>query len=126
MLPVLAKPSFLKIVHVLVIVPLLLSPILAVEFPRILAYTPLISIVFGAVFFLQGKDRPGVWPVYLMIAGLPLFFLWGVFNAFYVEEALERWIKLVMVFPAGALFLYILKAQAARVSRKFIDFLVIF
>ena len=99
-----------KLWNIAVLGPLLFVPILAVEFPRILAYLPILPTLIGGFIVFKTKQKitfPKT-PLLLMI----LFFGYAVFQsimfAVYGDESLERLIKLLPIFLVGYLFLCVL------------------
>ncbi len=115
-----------KLWNIAVLGPLLFVPILAVEFPRILAYLPILPTLIGGFIVFKTKQKitfPKT-PLLLMI----LFFGYAVFQsimfAVYGDESLERLIKLLPIFLVGYLFLCVLYAGSHFTSKHFLKYLL--
>lgn len=100
-----------KLWNILVLGPLLLVPILAVEFPRVVAFMPVVSLITGGVLLKLSKTQFNVPRSALIIVPLILAFLWLSAIAIAPSEvAVERVSKLSLVAVVGTLFLSVLYA----------------
>lgn len=103
-----------------VVGPLLLAPVLAVEFPRILAYLPIASGVIGALVLWFGFRQRPVFSKELkvilggMIALVTVSLLWTVNQ----EVAAERVQKLVVILPLYGLLIGVLAAGVVQIPFK--------
>ena len=116
-----------KIFNILTLGPIILAPFLAVQFPRALAYLPIISAVFGGLYLYFGlHQRPSIpKPVIIFFGGLislaGLSLTWATF----FDDASERVIKLASLLPFYALFLGVCYAGRSYFTPKFTLYLLI-
>ncbi len=111
--------QYSKLWSVLVLGPLLLAPILAVEFPRVLAYLPLASLVFGGVILWRAKIAFTVPKrATSILIGAIVFLALSAFVISPSEDAMERFERLLMLLGLGSLFLWVLFLGRRFTSKK--------
>lgn len=118
--------QYSKLWSVLVLGPLLLAPVLAVEFPRVLAYLPLASLVFGSAILWRTKTAFTVPKRATAILISVVAFL--ALSAFVIspsEDAMERFEKLLMLLVLGSLFLWVLFLGRGFTSKKVTRWLMV-
>ena len=101
-----------KIILLGMVLPLCVAPLLAVEFPRVLAFLPLITLLFALPAFLKARVKPLLSfkkPIVFLTVCLVLMFLHSFFLAQYQDDAYERLTKLFIIVTCGILFLTSLK-----------------
>ncbi len=101
-----------KIILLGMVLPLCFAPLLAVEFPRVLAFLPLITLLFALPAFLKTRAEPlrsFTKPAVFFAICLVLMFLHSFCLAQYHDDAYERLTKLSIIVTCGILFLASLK-----------------
>ena len=116
-----------KVFNVLTLGPIIAAPFLAVEFPRILAYLPIMSAIFGGLFLYFGLHiKPQIpKPVLVFFGGLLAFSALSLFWAQFYEDSLDRFIKIAVLLPFYALFLGVLKSGRPYFTKNMIFYLLI-
>lgn len=99
--------------------PILLTPILAVEFPRVLAYLPLLSLLSGSIILWRAKVRVEIpkkaFLILFVLLGLGALSTFGINPS---EDATERFSKLVLFSLLGSVFLIVMLAGRRFVTPK--------
>lgn len=115
-----------KLWNIFVLGPLLLAPILAVEFPRILAYLPILPTLVGGFIVYKTKRQITFPKTSIILMGV--FFLYAALHSFFIsvysEESIERLIKLATIIPVGFLFLCVMQAGSGLTSKNFLKYLL--
>ncbi|MEM9469347.1 MAG: O-antigen ligase family protein [Pseudomonadota bacterium] len=111
---------------ILVLGPLLLTPLIAVEFPRALAYIPLICLIPAFVILKQSRVKISFSKksVFFLVGFLVL--IWGnTIVTGMAEDAVERALKLTPIAVLGSVFLFLLSAGKRFQSDIFFKYLLI-
>lgn len=115
-----------KLWSIFVLGPLVLAPVLAVEFPRILAYLPLLPMIFGAFIILRENLAITIPKKPLIVLIMFLGFL--SLNTFVIapsEDALDRFKNLLMIFGFGSAFLLVLYFGRELSNKNLIKWLMV-
>lgn len=108
------------------LLPLLISSILAVQFPRALAFLPLVSILASSPFILR-QYRDVFMPfkgAFLYLAGFLLFLTaHSVFIAEH-DAAIDRLTKLAIILPLGCLFVAVMAALRSDDVQKYLRWMM--
>jgi O-antigen ligase len=101
-----------KIMLLGMLLPLCVAPLLAVEFPRVLAFLPLVSIFFAVPALIKTKGKSLLSfkkPALFCASALLLIFLHSYLVAQYQDDAFDRSVKLAIISSCGILFLASMK-----------------
>lgn len=100
--------------------PLLLAPVLAVDFPRVLAFLPIISAIFGALILHCGlKERlrfPN--PLLVFFGGACALIAASLLWAADFDTSFSRFTKLITILPFYALYLSVAISGAQYINKN--------
>ncbi len=107
-----------NLINILIFGPLVLAPLLAVEFPRILAYLPVISALLGAPALILAGHQKLRWPTgpAIFLAVVVVLACASVLWAGAPDESGERAGKLAIMLPFYYLFIAVFRTAAPHLK----------
>lgn len=110
-----------KLYSILALGPLVVIPVLAVHFPRLLAYLPIVSALLGGGVLLFGLKQTITIPKSVLITvAVALGTVWlSMLWAVEFDVSLKRAIKLSILLPVYGLFFAVIRGGRQYISDKF-------